>query len=283
MTPLRQRMIDEMKIRNLSTSTQEQYLGHVARFAKHFGKSPELLGAEDVRAYQIYLINKGTSWSVYNLAVSAVRFLYYKTLRVQWRYDDIPCPKMAKHLPVVLSREEVAQFLGSIDDIKYRTIFSTMYGAGLRLAEAVHLKLSDIDSKRMVIYVREGKGKKDRYVMLSKRLLTLFREYWRFERPCGEWLFPGKINIDQPIHIRMVQEACLTASRRLNWKKQVTSHVLRHSFATHLLEAGVDLRTIQFLLGHGTIRATQRYTHISVQAAALVRSPMDLLPEKITI
>jgi site-specific recombinase XerD len=230
----------------------------------------------------LHLIEKGVSWSSYSLAVCGLRFLYTTTLKREWQIQgEIPFPRQPRKLPVVLSREEVAEFLASIENLKHRTILTTIYAAGLRLGEAVHLKIEDIDSRRMMIRVCQGKGKKDRYVMLSEKHLVLLRDYWKQERPPGEWLFPGDIKRDRPYHHKTVQRACAAASHALGWKKHVTPHILRHCFATHLLEGGVDVRTIQLLLGHISIRTTQKYTHLSIASTCSVRSPLDLLPDKL--
>lgn len=272
-------MLEDMKIRNFSPNTCEAYISHVARFAKYFGKSPEQLGPEEIRRYQLHLVEKGVSWSVYILAICSLRFLYTKTLNKGWKLEQIPFPRRPRVLPVVLSPQEVAVFLDSVENVKYRTIFSTIYATGLRLSEAIHLRVNDIDSQRMVIRVQVGKGKKDRYVMLSEKLLELLREYWREQRPCGEWLFPG-IKEGQPISRKAAGRYCRRVRRGLGFKKRVTPHLLRHCFATHLLEFGVDVRTIQILLGHASIRTTQRYTQISEKRMASLRSPLDLLPDK---
>jgi site-specific recombinase XerD len=274
-------MLEDMKVRNFSPHTCSAYMGHVAQFARYFGKSPELLGPEEIRAYQLHLIEKGSSWSNYSVAVCGLRFLYTKTLKRDWNpEEDIPFPRRPRKLPVILSVDEVAEFLASIQNDKHRAILTTIYATGLRLGEALHLKVDDIDSRRMVIRVYQGKGKKDRYVMLSEKLLVLLRDYWRKERPSGEWLFPGDIKHDRPYHYVSLQRACRIVSRTLGRKKNITPHLLRHCFATHLLEAGSDVRTIQLLLGHVSIRTTQRYTHLSVESTCSVRSPLDLLPDK---
>jgi len=269
-------MIEDMRIRNLSTSTQRRYVEHVAAFAQYFRKSPHLLGAEQVRAYQLYLLQgKKLSSSSINLAVSALKFLYGVTLRRSWTVERIALSKREKKLPVVLSPAEVAQFLGHVSKLKYRAILVTAYAAGLRVSEVVRLKVSDIDSKRMVIRVEQGKGRKDRYVMLSPKLLALLREYWKACRPdC--WLFPGTAGRHaSPESVRVVcKKACLDSGL----KKTVTPHTLRHCFATHLLESDVDLRKIQVLLGHRSLSTTARYTHVAVPNVERTQSPLDSLP-----
>ena len=276
MTPLRKRMIEDMRLRNMSVKTQYTYVAAVARFALYFNKSPHLLEPEQIRAYLIYLVEeKRVSWSFYNQTVCALRFLYRVTLGKEWSIDYIPYCKGEKHLPVVLSLEEVSRFFESIKSIKYRAVLMTAYAAGLRLSEVAHLCVSDIDSKRMVIHVRQGKGKKDRYVMLSDRLLKLLREYWKQTRPLN-WLFPGKTR-DKPVALTCVQKACRSAAFAAGIGKSVTVRSLRHSFATHLLESGTDIRTIQMLLGHRSLQTTARYTHVSNKAIASTKSPIDLL------
>jgi len=276
MTPLRQRMIEDMRVRNLSVRTQRTYVDQVARFAQYFNKSPELLGPEQIRAYLVYLVEeKKVSWSLYNQSVCALRLLYKVTLGKDWSIEYIPHSKAEKHLPVVLSLEEVGRFFESIKRIKYRAILMTAYAAGLRLSEVVHLQVSDIDSKRMVIHVRQGKGGKDRYVMLSARLLTLLRAYWKQVRS-PLWLFPGR-SLDKPISLTCVQKACRQAAISSGLNKSITVRSLRHSFATHLLESGTDIRTIQMLLGHRSLQTTARYTHVSNKAIRATSSPIDLL------
>ncbi len=249
MTPLRQRMLEDMHVRNLSVHTQRIYIEQVAHFAQHFGKSPELLGVEDIRSYQIYLVKeKQVSNSKLIQAVCALRFLYNITLRNTWIINYIPYPKKAHKLPVVLSPQEVVTFFQAIAEIKYRAILLTAYAAGLRVSEVVALRVSDIDSQRMVIHVRQGKGKKDRYVMLSAKLLAILRAYWQTTRS-KDWLFPGP-DPSRPLTTHSVGAACRKARIASGLNKTITPHTLRHSFATHLLEAGTNVRTIQLLLGH---------------------------------
>jgi site-specific recombinase XerD len=277
MTPLRQRMIEDMRVRNFSLRTQATYVTHVAKFAKYFGKSPELLGPEEIRAYQVYLVNeKRISWSYLNQAVCALKFLYRTTLRKECAIDHIPFPRQERKLPIALSLSEIACFFEAIPNLKHRAILMTAYAAGLRTLEVVHLRVTDIDSQRMVIHVRQGKGCKDRYVMLSPRLLELLREYWKAVRPT-EWLFPGK-KPGHWIHPTAVQRAARTAGLVARLRKRVTVRTLRHSFATHLLESGANVRTIQVLLGHRSLQTTERYTHVSTGTICATSSPLDLLP-----
>jgi integrase/recombinase XerD len=278
MTPLRQRMVEDMRLRNLSVKTQITYVTQVARFAKHFGKSPEVLAQEEIRAYQVYLVNeKHVSWSLFNQTVCALRFLYRKTLQKDWAIEHIPFPRQERKLPVALSLSEVARFFEAIANIKYRAILMTAYAAGLRTSEVVHLRVSDIDSQRRVIRIQQGKGHKDRYVMLSPRLLELLREYWKVVRPSG-WLFPGK-KPGHYISISAVQRNAKKATLQSRLGKSVTVRALRHSFATHLLEDGTNVRIIQVLLGHSSLQTTARYTHISASTVCATRSPLDLLPD----
>jgi site-specific recombinase XerD len=269
-------MIEEMKLRNLAPRTIEVYVSRVAHYARYFGRSPEVLGREEVRSYLLHLVQeKKVSWSVYNQTVAALRFLYEVILDRQGVLVRIVCPKQPKRLPVVLSLEEVTRFFGAIIGVKHRAILMTAYAAGLRISEVVALRVEDIDSKRMVLRVRQGKGRKDRNVMLSPRLLTLLREYWKIARPTG-WLFPGQV-LGHPITVGTVHRICVHAAQAAGLDKHVTVHTLRHSFATHLLEAGTNIRTIQMLLGHRNIKTTAVYTHISPIALETTRSPFDQL------
>lgn len=276
MTPLRQRMLEDMAVRNLSPRTCQIYVEMVARFARHFGKSPEFLGPEEIRAYQVHLVEeKQVSWSLHNQSVCALRFLYQVTLKREWAVEHLPFPKKPRRLPVVLSPEEVARFLEAVTSLKYRAILMTAYAAGLRISEVTHLRVTDIDSQRMVIHVRQGKGRKDRYVMLSPRLLELLRAYWKEVRP-QDWLFPGK-TWKVPIGLSSVQRVCHQAGRTAGLHKSVTVQSLRHSFATHLLEAGTDLLTIQSLLGHRSLRTTAIYTHVTAKTIRATVSPFEQL------
>ena len=276
MTPLRQRMLEDMRVRNFSPGTQQTYLDRVAKFAQHFGKSPELLGAEDIRTYQVYLVHeKKASWSLFNQAVSALRFFYRITLQRDLDFMRIPFHKKERELPVVLSLSEVSQLFEATTSIKHRAILMTAYAAGLRASEVASLRLADIDSSRMVIRIRQGKGHKDRYVMLSPGLLEILRAYWKKYQPV-EFLFPGRIP-NRPIHIRSLGHACRKAQLASGLQKRVSIRSLRHSFATHLLEAGTDVRTIQLLLGHRSLQTTARYTHVSSKALHSTPSPFELL------
>lgn len=276
MTTLRQRMIEDLKLRNRSPRTIQSYIAHVANFARYFGKSPELLGLEEIRQYQVYLAERRkVSWSNYNQAVCALRFFYRHTLGRDWTVGHIPFPRQPKKLPVVLSQAEVKRLLAAVRNYKLRVLLMTTYAAGLRLSEVIHLLVTDIDSQRMVIRVRQGKGQKDRYVMLSPELLRELRLYWRQERPTT-WLFPGKHN-EQPIHAAVVQRVCHQAGQHAGLTKPVNMRCLRHSFATHLLEAGTNIRVIQTLLGHSCVSTTQIYTRVSTQTLRDTVSPFDFL------
>jgi site-specific recombinase XerD len=277
-TNLRQRMTEDMQVRNLSPLTQSSYVQQVSMFARHFDKSPAVLGVEDIRDYQLYLTNqKKLDASSIKVAVSAIRFLYRVTLGRPWDFDEVvPSPKKPRTLPIILSPEEVAHFLDCVANIKHRTILTTCYAAGLRISEAVHLMPTAIDRQRMVIRVEQGKGRKDRYVMLSPKLLEVLSDYWYRVRPKG-CLFPGDIP-GQPITYGAVELACKAAHARSGLSKPVTPHSLRHAFAVHLLEAGTNLRTIQLLMGHSSLNTTARYLRIATSKVCATTSPLDLLP-----
>lgn len=275
MTPLRQRMIEDLRIRNYALKTEKTYVAQVARFARHFGVSPEQLGPEEVRQYQLHLIAKGASWSFFNQAVCALRFLYKVTLGCPWPVEQIPFAKKPRVLPCVLSVEEVGAVLRAVRNVKHRAVLMTIYATGVRVAEVTRLRRKDVDSKRMVIRVRQGKGGKDRVVMLSPVLLEHLRAYLRRERP-SEWLFPGS-EPEKPLSICAVQKVCKQAARAAGVSKRVTPHLLRHSFATHMLEGGADLRLIQTLLGHRSVSTTQIYTHVSADRIRTAANPLDRL------
>ena len=282
MTILRQRMTEDMQVRNLSPHTQASYLQQVSLFARYFDTSPDALTPEHIRAYQIYLTNeKKLATSSIHTAVSALRFLYRVTLKKEWAFEqDIPLPRKPQKLPVILSPEEVLHFLGCVERGKHRVILTTCYAAGLRISEAVRLKATAIDSARMVIRVEQGKGRKDRYVMLSPKLLEILRSYWRAVRP-KQWLFPGS-RYDRPITKDAVQAACQKAHRLSGLSKPVTPHSLRHAFAVHLLESGTaEVRAIQLLLGHRSLATTTKYLHIATSKVCATSSPLDLLPRPV--
>jgi len=264
-------MVEDMKIRHFAPGTQYGYIRAVEKFAQHFGRSPERLGRDEVREFLVYLVSEmGVPYGTLSQYVCALRFLYRITLRKPWTAEDIPFPRRPKHLPSILTREEVLRFLSSISNIKHRAALTTCYAAGLRVSEAVRLKVEDVDSARMLIHVHEGKRSKDRMVPLSTKLLELYREYYRAVRPT-DWLFPGRYG--KHLSTRVVSTVCLRVSRATGIK--TTVHGLRHAFATHLLENGTDLRTIQVVLGHASIRSTTIYAHVSTQLVAAVKSPFD--------
>lgn len=277
MTPLRQRMIDDMRMRNMSECTVQAYVRAVAMFAQHFKKSPDQLDRTAIREYLLHLVRGGSSWSRYNQVRCALYFFYRTTLGKDWPKEEIVCAKVPKRLPVVLSREEVRQFFAAIKRIKTRAIFMTLYASGLRVSELVNLKIGDIDSKRTVIRVQQGKGQKDRYVMLSSVLLNVLREYWQAHKPTS-WLFPGQ-DPNTPLGRRQVGLMCQSAARRAKLRKNVSPHTLRHTFATHLLEAGTDIRTIQALLGHRSLKTTALYTLVSPERVVATLSPLDALED----
>ena len=281
MTALRQRMLEDMQIRNLAPATQRAYVEHVSRFARHFGRSPAMLGPEEIRAYLVYLTTeKQLAPTTLIVAVAALRFLYTVTLQKPWSVAAvIPAPKQPQTLPVILSPAEVVQFLDAVTAQPHRTILTVCYAAGLRISEAVHLTLPAIDSQRMVLHVKLGKGQKDRDVMLSPKLLTILRDWWRVRRP-RPWLFPGD-RPGTPLTTRAVNRACRKALRRCQIPKPITPHSLRHAFAVHLLETGTDVRTIQLLLGHRSLETTARYLAVATTRVCATASPLDLLPRPV--
>ena len=281
MTALRQRMLEDMQIRNLASATQRTYVEQVSRFARHFGRSAALLGPEEIRTYQVYLTTeKHLAPRSIIIAIAALRFLYTVTLQKPWSVQAVlPAPKTATTLPVVLSPAEVVQFLDCVKAPNHRTILTTCYAAGLRISEAVRLTIPAIDSHRMVLRVEQGKGRKDRYVMLSPRLLEILRDWWRVSRS-RPWLFPGH-RPGEPLTTRAVNRACRKAHRRCRILKPITPHSLRHAFAVHLLETGTDVRTIQLLLGHRSLETTARYLCVATNKICSTASPLDLLPRPV--
>lgn len=275
---LRNRFVEDLRIRHYAERTIEIYVYCVVMFAKFFGRSPEHLGEEEIREYQRYLVyEKKASWAFFNQTVCALRFLYTKTLGEDWLVKHIPFPRKERRLPEVLSIDEMSRLFANVRALKQRTILQTMYASGLRLKETLNLKLADIDSERMAIRVQLGKARKDRYVTMSPTLLETLREYYKATRPKGALLFPNR-NGDAPTHPTTVQKACVAAARNAGLNKRVTTHTMRHSFATNLLEAGTDLRTIQVLLGHESLNTTAIYLHIAVGTPQQSRREMaDLL------
>jgi site-specific recombinase XerD len=271
-------MLEDMQIRNLAQNTQNSYLRQVSLFARHFKNSPEALGPEQIRTYQVYLTNeKKLAPGSILIATSALRFLYNVTLQKGWDVTQvIPAPKKPQTLPIVLSPEEVLLFLSCVPGHKARTLLTVCYAAGLRISEAIALRPTDIDSQRMTIRVDQGKGKKDRYVMLSEQLVELLRAWYRAARP-NPWLFPGAIP-GRHITRDGAGYSCQLAHQRSGLSKPVSPHSLRHAFAVHLLESGTDLRTIQLLLGHRSLSTTARYLRIATSKVCSTTSPLDLLP-----
>jgi integrase/recombinase XerD len=276
MTLLRQRMLEDLRIRNYAPSTVRCYVRAVAEFAKHFKKSPEQLGSEEIRSWQLFLLNeRRVKLSTYIQAVCALRFLYQNTLHRKIEIDRIPLPRYEKKLPVILSKTEVKALLEAPRNLKHRAMLATMYGAGLRVSEVANLKVSDLDRERRVIWVRGGKGHKDRQVMLAEPLREVLVAYWRWKRPT-DWLFPGK-NPGCPIDRGSIFEACKKAARQAGIAKPAHPHSLRHAFATHLLDDGVNLLVIQTLLGHAHLKTTARYLHLSDSVVRSTRSPLEML------
>lgn len=279
MTPLRERMIEDMQIRNLAPTTQSTYISQVAIFARYFGKSPAHLGPPEIREYQLYLLKvRCLSPASLVKVVAALRFLYRFTLKRPWAIEAIPTPKVAKKLPTILSREEVAQCLSVASGAKHRALLMFFYGCGLRRSEALHLRVEDIDSQRMVVRINHGKGGRQRMVPLPEVLLEVLREYWKEDRP-ATWLFPGK-GTERPMSGRAVSDICQRVRRRAELKKRFYPHCLRHSFATHLLEDGADLRVIQTLLGHSQLSTTAIYTHVSEKRLHAAKNPLDALTRR---
>lgn len=274
-SPLRRRMIDDMSLRNMSPATQRSYLHAVTKFSRYFGRSPDQLGLEDVRAFQVQLVSQGISWGSLNQIVCALRFFYGVTLDRGEIPERIVYARMPRKLPTILSADEVVRFLEAVPSLKSRVALTTAYAAGLRASEAASLRVADIDSDRMLIQVRHGKGAKDRTVMLSPQLLAILRTYWRLARP-QDCLFPGR-KPDQPIAITVLHAACRSATKAAGLTKRVSVHTLRHSFATHLLESGVDIRIIQVLLGHRNLSTTALYTQVATSTIAATQSPLDRL------
>jgi site-specific recombinase XerD len=274
-SPLRRRMIEDMRVRNLSPATQEAYVRAVEKLSRHFGRSPDRLNLEDVRAFQVHLASQGNAWSTVNQTVCALRFFYGVTLGREKMPKHLAYAHEPSKLPVVLSASEVMRFLAAVPSVRSRAALTTAYAAGLRVSEAVSLKITDIDSERMTIRVEHGKGGKDRYVMLSPRLLAILRAYWRIARP-RDWLFPGR-DASRPLNPVSLHRACRLAAAAAGLDKRVTVHTLRHSFATHLLENGTNIRVIQLLLGHSNLSTTARYMQVATSTIHGTVSPLDRL------
>lgn len=275
MSPLRQRMIEDMTLRNLSPASQQSYLYAVARFSRYFRCSPDRLGMEEVRTYQLHLVAQKYSWSHVNQVACALRFFYGVTLGRKDAFERIVTGREPDKLPPVLSPDEIGRFLEAVPGLRNRVALTTAYAAGLRVGEVARLTVDAIDSKRMLIRVVNGKGGRDRYAMLSPRLLAILRAYWRRARP-GLWLFPGQ-EPGEPVSRGALQAACRVARRQAHLGKHVTVHTLRHSFATHLLESGTDIRIIQVLLGHVDLASTARYAQVATTVLAATPSPFERL------
>jgi site-specific recombinase XerD len=271
-------MIEDMTVRNLAPTTQRSYLHQVAKFDRFCGCRLRDAGIEDVRRYQVHLVEKGISWGALNQTVAALRFFFGVTMGRSDLPQRVARARDPRRLPVVLSAEEVAMFLEAIPGLRDRVALTLAYAGGLRVSETARLKVANIDSKRMIIRVEQGKGGKDRQVMLSDRLLELLRSYYRLTRPkLTVWMFPGSVE-GQPIRPWSLHRACVIAREVAGLNKQVTPHTLRHSFATHLLEAGTDIRVIQVLLGHSSPTTTALYTQVATNTIRATRSPLDRLP-----
>jgi site-specific recombinase XerD len=279
MSPLRRRMIEDMTIRKLAPRTQQGYIRTIRNFAVFLGRSPDTASAEDIRRFQLHLATHGARPPILNHTVSALRFFFKVTLRRHDIIEHTTFIRQPRKLPVVLSAEEVAGLLNAAPGLKYKAALSVAYGAGLRAAEVVALKVSDIDSKRMIIRVEQGKGGKDRNVMLSPSLLELLRAWWRAARPQG-WLFPGRDPV-QPMTTRQLNRACHAAAQAAGIEKNVSLHTLRHSFATHLLEQNTDIRVIQVLLGHAKLENTALYTRVATKTIQQVLSPLEQIALKL--
>jgi len=274
-SPLRQRLIDDMTIRQFGAKTQSLYVRVVRDFARFLGRSPDQAEPEDLRRYQLHLASHGASAGTMNAAVSGLRFFFKVTLDRPGFGDRLATVRSPERLPVVLSPDEVALLLHCAPGLKYKAALSVAYGGGLRASEIVHLKIGDIDSERMLIRVEQGKGRKDRYVMLAPDLLQLLRAWWRAARPQG-WLFPGR-DPGQPISYRQLNRACHAAATAAALDKRVSLHTLRHSFATHLLEQRTDIRVIQVLLGHKKLDTTALYTRVALKTLGQIKSPLAQL------
>jgi site-specific recombinase XerD len=273
MSPLRRRMIEDMTIRKFAPKTQHDYVQRVKNFAAFLGRSPDTASFEDVRRYQLDLATRGVGVPTLNQSVATLRFFFRVTLKRHDILEHTHFIHEPRKLPVVLSPEEVARMLDAAPGLKYKAALSVAYGAGLRASEVVSLKIGDIDSERMVIRVEQGKGRKDRYVMLSPHLLALLRAWYKAARPQG-WLFPGRDRV-QPMTTRQLNRACHAAAQMAEIDKRVSLHTLRHSFATHLLEQNIDVRVIQVLLGHAKLDTTALYTRVATKTISQVMSPLE--------
>lgn len=281
MTHLRRAMLEELQRRNYATNTIYYYLKAVERFAKHFHRPPDELNHTHLREYQAYLLReRHLEPRTVKLHVSALRFFFVKTLKRPYMLEDIPFPKVPRRLPAILTTDEVARLIDGAKNLTHRTMLMVLYSTGMRNAELRHLQVRDIDSRRMLIHIQHGKGGRDRYVPLSATLLETLRVYYRWMRP-KTWLFPGTIQnwrADKPITPKVVWDACREAAKRAKLEKRVSPHLLRHSYASHLVEAGADLRTVQLLLGHVKLEHTVIYLHLSQRHLQAVANPLDAMP-----
>jgi site-specific recombinase XerD len=271
-------MLEELQRRNYSETTVTTYVKVVAAFAKYFNRPPDQLGPEEIRTYQVYLINeKKLNPKTVRLHTAALRFFFCKTLRRHYPLEEVPYPKAPRRLPTILTQDEVIRLIDAASNLFHRAMLMTAYSTGMRRIEMCRLKVEDVDSERMVIHIREGKGRRDRDVPLSPKLLETLREYWRWMKP-QTFLFPGTVNgsrADKPITPKMLWEACREAAQRAGITKAVRPHLLRHSFATHLLEGGADLPTLQALLGHADLKPTSIYLHVSQRHIKAAGTPLD--------
>jgi integrase/recombinase XerD len=278
MAELRRRMIEELRLRNYSPNTITVYIRGAAQFAQHFRLSPDGLGPEHIRQYQLFLVQqKKVSWALFNQTVCALRFFYHHILHRDWMIEPIPYPRHEEKLPVVLSPAEVAAVFEAAHNLKHRTLLMTIYAGGLRVSEVTHLRVSDIDSQRQAICVHQGKGRKDRQVMLSPKRLEVLRIYWKSYRP-RVWLFPDE-SPEHPVSSETVRRVCRQAGEAAHLSNPISPHTLRHCVATHLLEEAIDLRRIQVLLGHRNLKTTARYLHVSNLAVRTTASPVERLPD----
>ena len=282
MVLLQEKMRNELRVRGLSRLTEEHYIRHWTRFARFFGISPKKLNLKHVLKYQSHLVERGLAPSSINLSMAAIRFFYVVTLKRNWRPDSIPWMKKKSRVPTILSPGEVAELLNSVKNLKHRAILTVIYSAGLRVNEVIHLTVKDIDSKRMLLHIRHGKGSKERYSLLSPILLLLLRRYWKWStEDKSNWLFPGE-DSRNPITRGSVRCMVRKAVKQSAIQKKVSPHTLRHCFATHLLENGVDIRKIQHLLGHSSIASTTIYTRVTDATSQAVKSPLDSISLKLT-
>ena len=280
MTHLRRAMLEELHRRNYAASTIAYYIRNVEQFAQFFKRSPDRLSHTHLRTYQAYLLReRKLAPRTVRLHVCAIRFFFVKTLKRRYLLDDTPYPKIPRRLPQILSVDDVTQLIEAAHSLSHRTMLMVLYSTGMRNAELRHLQVADIDSRRMLIHIQQGKGGRDRYVPLSTTLLATLRVYYRWMRP-KTWLFPGTVagwRADKPITPKVLWEACVVAAQRAGLRTRVSPHLLRHSYATHLLESGADLRTIQLLLGHAEVRHTVLYLHLSQRHLQAVANPLDAL------